>query len=133
MNKTTHGYGRRPSNVSSGFTLLEVLVALVIIALALGAATRASHMATDSTLIMKQRLMGGWVAENRLAELRTTTWPELGEKTGNVTQGGMQFTWRQTVATSPNPAFRRVEVKVYAGQNTEYAAATLVGYLADVK
>jgi len=124
MNRNAH-------TVQRGFTLLEVLIALVILAVALAAATRASQMATDSTFTLKQRLIGTWIAENRLVELRTspTPFPDTGTQTGEVTQAGLPFTWQQTVSDTPNPIFRRVEVKVFAGSKTDYAIATLVGYL----
>ncbi|MES2354173.1 MAG: type II secretion system minor pseudopilin GspI [Pseudomonadota bacterium] len=121
---------------TAGFTLLEVLVALVIIAVALAAATRASQLATDSALVMKQRLIGGWVAQNHLAELRLAQpqqFPSVGIRTDNVTQAGLQFTWQETVSETPNSAFRRVEVKVFAGGKTDYAVATLVGFLSNIK
>ncbi len=119
-----------PLPPADGFTLLEVLVALVILAVALAAASRASHMATDSTLIMKQRLLAGWVAENRLAERRATqAWPQSGVAEGQAAQAGLDFTWQETVASTPNPAFRRIEVKVFGGEDKSYALATLVGYL----
>ena len=54
---------------NSGFTLLEVMVALVILAVALAAAMRASSMSLDSGFALKQRALAGWVAEDRLAGL----------------------------------------------------------------
>lgn len=121
---------------SAGFTLVEVLIALVILAVALSAATRASHIATDSTFIIQQRLLAGWVAENRLAERRAfaaQSWPEQGVNEGEASQGGFSFTWQETVTDTPNPAFRRVEVKVFSAQDKSHSLASLVAYLANTR
>jgi general secretion pathway protein I len=118
----------------SGFTLLEVLVALVIIAIALGAATRAAHIATDSALKMKQRLAATWVAQNRLAETRARhLWPNPGVSSGDTQQAGIQFMWQETVSEATDPMFRKVEVKVFNPDNKDYALATLVGYASQMK
>ena len=117
-----------------GFTLLEVLVALVIIAIALAAASRTSQMATDSTFIVKQRLVAGWVAENHLARHRAVRdWPDPGTSSGEDIQGGLVFTWQENVTNTPNPLFRRIEVKVFSGQDPNYSLATLVSYVAKTK
>jgi general secretion pathway protein I len=57
---------RRPA----GFTLIEILVAVAILAVALAATTRAASIATDGAMETRERLLATWAAENRLAELR---------------------------------------------------------------
>lgn len=119
-----------------GFTLLEVMIALVILAVALAAATRASQMATDSTFTVKQRLIAGWVAENRLAERHASSlkpWPEPGTTDGEATQAGLTFSWQEIISDTPNKAFRRIEVRVYSPRDKDYALATLVGYIANTR
>jgi general secretion pathway protein I len=112
-----------------GFTLIEVLVALAILAVALAAAVRSASIAADGTLELKQRLLATWVAQNRLAEYSARPlWPEVGTRSGNAEQGGVGFAWRETVAATPNPLFRRIEVQVFAPRAPERAVATLVGF-----
>jgi general secretion pathway protein I len=111
-----------------GFTLVEVLVALAIVAVALTAALRASAGATDSALEFRQRLLAGWVAENRLAEYSFGRWPEIGEQEGAAEQAETRFRWRETVAATSSPLFRRVEVRVYASGDTQHVLAHLIGY-----
>ena len=118
----------------TGFTLLEVLVALVIIAIALSAATRAANIATDSALKMKQRMAATWTAQNRLAEIKARhLWPSPGVNSGEAQQAGMQFIWQETVSDTGDTMFRKVEVKVFNPDNKEYALATLVGYASQMK
>jgi general secretion pathway protein I len=120
---------RRGSRSASGFTLIEVLVALTILAVALAAAIRSASVAADGTLDMKERLLATWVAQNRLADYDARNlWPDVGTREGNAEQGGMTFAWRETVTSTPNARFRRVEVKVYAPRRAGHAAATLVGF-----
>lgn len=114
-----------------GFTLIEVLVALAILAVALAAALRSATLAADGTLELKERLLATWVAQNRVAEYTTRPlWPEIGTRAGNAEQGGVAFAWRETVTATPNPRFRRVEVAVYGPRAPERALATLVGFAA---
>jgi general secretion pathway protein I len=112
-----------------GFTLIEVLVALAILAVALAAAVRSASVAADGTLELKERLLATWVAQNRIAEYAARpVWPEIGTRAGNAEQGGVAFAWRETVTATPNPLFRRVEVQVYGPRAPERTVATLVGF-----
>jgi general secretion pathway protein I len=117
-----------PIRISAGFTLLEVLVALAIISIALAAAVRASGVSVDSSAQVRERLLAMWVAQNRLADLSAHRYfPELGTHAGTAKQAGRDFSWEETVGTTPNADFRRVEIRVRAGG--DHVAATLVGYL----
>ena len=112
-----------------GFTLIEVLVALAILSLALGAAVRSAGVAADGTVAMKQRVLGMWVAQDRLAaHSMRAGWPDIGVHRGNAEQARVQFVWRETVSGTPNPRFRRVEIEVFPAQSPDHAVATLVGY-----
>jgi general secretion pathway protein I len=112
-----------------GFTLIEVLVALAILAVALAAVIRSAGIAADGTLELKERLHATWIAQNRIAEYSTRSlWPDVGTRAGNAEQGGVAFAWRETVTATPNPLFRRVEVQVYGPRTPERASATLVGF-----
>lgn len=97
-----------------GFTLLEVLVALVIIGVALAASMRAAMSLTNTTDYSRQKLLAILTAENRLLELRLARDRlEPGEETEACEQGGITFTCTQAVKPTPNPFFRRVEVRVF--------------------
>jgi general secretion pathway protein I len=112
-----------------GFTLIEVLVALAILAVALAAVVRSASIAADGTIELKERLLATWVAQNRVAEYAArTVWPEIGTRAGDAEQGGVTFAWRETVTATANPLFRRVEVQVYGTRAPERAVATLVGF-----
>src|SRR5215218_2674993 len=98
---------------SAGFTLLEVLVALVIVGTALGASLRAVGSLTQNSTDLRASLMATWSAENRLSQIRVAgEWPQLGERNFDCPQGELALVCQESVFATPNPAFRRVEVSV---------------------
>lgn len=99
---------------SRGFTLLEVLVALVIVGTALGASLRAVGSLTQNSNDLRASMMATWSAENRLSQIRLAhEWPALGERTFECPQGELHLVCEEHVLNTPNPSFRRVEVVVY--------------------
>ena len=116
----------------AGFTLIEILIALAILAVALAAAGRATGSATDGARILKQRMLGEWVAQNRLnEEMIKRSFPAAGVQNGDATQAGQSFTWQQTTSQTEKPKFRKVEIKVSAKGDEAYVVASLIGYLTD--
>jgi len=113
-----------------GFTLVEVLVALAIVAVALAAGFRSVAQSADSATALKARTLALWVAENRLAAAQLESpAPALGDRGGNDLEAGATFTWHAAVIGTPNPAFRRVEITVAEAAHPDYALARLVGYV----
>jgi general secretion pathway protein I len=124
----------QPKRSSIGFTLIEMLVALAILAIALAAVQRAVSGSLDNAFELKQRLLASWVADNRLAELRALrVLPPIGETRGEETQAGIVFHWKSDISNTPNPYVERVEIRVTteaaAAAESEHALAVLVGYL----
>jgi general secretion pathway protein I len=113
-----------------GFTLVEILVALAIVAIALTAGMRALTQATDSATALKARTLALWIAQNRLAAAQMESpWPALGNYRGDTQQAGASFVWQASVSTTPNPAFRRIEIVVAEPHAPDYALARLTGFL----
>jgi general secretion pathway protein I len=97
-----------------GFTLLEVLVALLIVGTALGAALRAMGSLTQNSEGLRTTMMATWSAENRLVQVRLArSWPAPGKTSFECPQADLNFICEEEVITSPNPRMRRVEVSVY--------------------
>lgn len=120
------------ANKHGGFTLLESLVALAILAIALAAVMRASSASTNHADELRARLLADWVAQNRLAlHSARGDWIAIGLQQGEDTQAGMPFVWKEEISSTPNPAFRRIEVSVFAAQDPQHALRKLSGYLVE--
>jgi general secretion pathway protein I len=108
-----------------------MLVALAIVAVALTAGMRALAQSADGAGTLKARTLALWVAQNRLAAAELAReLPATGRHHGEATQAGIAFVWRETVAGTPNPVFRRVEVEVAEAAAPDYVLARLTGYVA---
>jgi len=92
-----------------GFTLIEVLVSLGIVAIALVAGLQASAALTTNAQRQTDVLLAHLCAENELTRLRLTRqMPSVGETDTACEQAGQAFTVRLRIAPTPNPNFRRV-------------------------
>lgn len=106
-----------------GFTLLETLVALSIIAVALVAALRAMGSTAGAASHLREHTIASWIAENRLAELRARQeWPAIGQRRGHGEMAGRRYTWSETVSGTANPLFRRVDIEVRAADEARTLA-----------
>lgn len=114
------------SKANAGFTLLEVLVALVIVGTVLGASLRAVASLAQNSSGLRATMMANWSAENRLAQIRLGhEWPELGERSFPCPQGELALLCEEHVIGTPNPSFRRVEVLVFEPNNLQRRLAKL--------
>lgn len=110
-----------------GFTLLEVLVALVIVGTALGAGLRAVGSLTQNSAGLRAAMMATWSAENRLVQIRLAQeFPEIGKRVFDCPQGDLKLVCQEEVFTSPNPLLRRVEVSVFDVENPNRRIVKLV-------
>lgn len=113
-----------------GFTLIEVLVGMAIIAVTLAAASRAAGHAIETSNEMKRRVIADLVAQNRLEMHKARhDWLAPGKLTGEETQAGISMIWKEAITDTPNPAFRKIEVEVFAAENPDYQLRRLVGFL----
>jgi general secretion pathway protein I len=113
-----------------GFTLIEVLIALAIVAVALGAAVRAAGSMTQANVDLRLKLLAELSADNRIAELRAAAaFPQLGTRNVPCPQGKAKLECVEEVKSTPNPLFRRIEVRVYATAEHDRMLAELVGIL----
>ncbi len=111
---------RMPGQGVAGFTLLEVLVALVIVGTALGASLRAVGSLTQNSNGLRASMMANWSAENRLAQIRLAKeWPPVGRRSFDCPQGDLRLVCNEEVLPTPNPFFRRVEVSVFDAENPD--------------
>lgn len=114
----------------AGFTLIEVLVALVITAIALTAALRALGFGTDQTQALMQRQLAMLSAENQLAQLwLSKAWPNPGTQSQPCPQGTWELVCQQEVQRTENRNFRQVTITVTLPQRPSVPLARLTGVL----
>ena len=111
-----------------GFTLVEVLVALGIVAIALVAGLQATAALTNNAQRQSDVLLAHLCAENELVRLKLAKQlPSVGESEQACQQAGQAFLVRVKVATTPNPSFRRVDAQVFAGASPVLRLSTVMG------
>jgi general secretion pathway protein I len=107
----------RPSAVvrgaARGFTLLEVLVAMAIVAIALGAGLRAAGVLTDNAQRLGDVVAAQWCADNQLTGLRLSrSFPGIGDADFGCEELGRSYSGKLLTRPTPNPNFRRVDAVV---------------------
>ncbi len=113
-----------------GFTLVEVLVALAVLAIALAAIMRTMAQSIDTTAALREHDVALWVAQNRLAEHKIRQdWPGADTTNGETEMGGQKWFWREQVTTTPEPKIRRIEITIRRIPDSQESSAKLVGYL----
>ena len=112
-----------------GFTLIEVLVALAIVAVTLGAGIKAATALTDNAQRLSEVSAAQWCADNRLTGIKLARqWPDIGEAEFACEQLGRSYPGRLVVRTTPNPNFRRVDAVIQDAQGyTLLTLSTIVG------
>lgn len=111
-----------------GFTLVEVLVALSIVAIALMAGLQATTALTRNALRQSDILLAQLCAENELVQARLSRqMPSVGDSTLTCEQAGRQLTVAVTVRPTPNPSFRRMDAQVLDGDNSILRISTIIG------
>lgn len=103
------------NKTAQGFSLLEVLVALLIIALILGSSFYVTAIQTQQQTQIEQQDKARWVARNVLADLRMQqVWPQVGQEKGQFELGHQPWHWVMHIAESGEQDLRQIDIQVYA-------------------
>ena len=104
-----------------GFTLLEVLIALLILALVLVALIRAAGLQAQALNHHRDSTLAQWVAANVAAELRSEGAPPVGRQQGEMQMGPQRWRWLAETEDTDVERLRRIEIRVYAAGEASLA------------
>ncbi|HQQ71208.1 MAG TPA: type II secretion system minor pseudopilin GspI [Alicycliphilus sp.] len=113
---------------AAGFTLVEVLVALAIVAIALMAGAQATSALTRNAVRQTDVVLAHACAENELVKVRLSRqMPSIGDARVTCLQAGRGYEVAVSVTPTPNPQFRRVDAQVFDAQVPVLRLSTIVG------
>lgn len=117
---------------SPGFTLLEVLIALAVLALSMSAAIKSVADYTNNESYLRDRTLATWVARNVLIEHQVRKeWPRVGEQKGTSEMGDREWRWLAVISQTEEEDLRRLDVQVYPieSEDDESPMSVLSGFL----
>lgn len=116
---------------SRGFTLLETLIGLVVLALALVALSRTAASQVSAFSELRERTLAGWLAQDVLTQTRLTTqYPTVGKNDGRRRYANRDWRYEVEVQDTDVDHIRRIDVRVFDGADP-VALGSLTGFASD--
>jgi len=113
-----------------GFTLLEVLVAIVVVATGLLAVSSAAGNSSRRAIQLRDDTFAQWVGLNELTMLRVAqTWPNDDSLNGDADMAGEKWHWKATMTKTADPGLLRVDIDVTAPDKPDDAVVTVTGFM----
>ena len=114
-----------------GFTLIEVMVALTIVALSLTAIAASMNQMIDAANTMRDRTYASWIAQNKITEMRLSgTVPEVSTTSGELEYARTDWEWSAVVSESGVENLMRVDVSV-SHLGSDYVIRTVTGFVGE--
>ena len=114
-----------------GFTLIEVMVALTIVALSLTAIAASMNQMIDAANTMRDCTYASWIAQNKITEMRLSgTIPEVSTTTGELEYARTDWAWSAVVSESGVENLMRVDVSV-SHVDSDYVIRTVTGLVGE--
>jgi len=115
------------NRAARGFTLIELVVALAVLAIGMTAVLHSASQAAHAGTFLKQRTLAHWVASNRAAEFSISReWPDPGVTSGTETMADQTWEWEAEVRTTVVPELRLVTIRVTLDGEEKASLVTFV-------
>ena len=134
-NNTPDNYHSKTNHQKNkGFTLIEVMLAMAIFAIAGVALLGVADNNYRHISHLEDQMFANWVASNQLVEASLdTSWPPKNNKKGDVEMAGRKWYWQQKVLATASKDLRAVVMEVRLNKDDELITASLTTYLSQVK
>ena len=107
-----------------GFTLLEVMFALLIVALTMGAIVETGGYSAKRTAQLTEKTIASWIAQNQVTLYRAKrTWASESSKSGVVEMADSEWRWKMKISKTDEPLLRRLDVDVYLADGSDIKAS----------
>jgi len=118
----------------SGFTLIEVMLAMAVFAIAGVALLGVADNNYRHISHLEEQMFANWVASNQLVEVSLDkTWPPKNNRKGKVEMAGRTWYWQQKVVKTANKELRELTMEIRLNEDDELVSASLMTYLAQDK
>lgn len=120
-----------PNSVPRGFTLIEVMVAVAVVAIGMFAVFKTIGDTAGNIVYLRDRSMAEWIADNRITEIRLSgEYPSVDKTEGEIDYAGRNWHWVAVVSQTPVEGLRRIDMAVRRDADAEGSAlVTLAGFV----
>lgn len=94
------------------FTLLEVLVALAVLTMGLGAVIKVASSQSSQLAYLKNKTIALWVANNKSNEIQLEGWPSVGVSSGQTLMAKQEWRWKLNVSNTADKDLRRLDIEI---------------------
>lgn len=123
----SEGVRRSPRRKVAGFTLIEVIVALVVVGLGMLAVIQTVSQTAKNASYMRDKTIAHWIAMNQLTQVRLQPNPPAVDKSSDeVKMAGRDWRWTMVVTQSPVESIRRIEVRVRPSEAPETSSLAFI-------
>ena len=123
-------YSLHKNRSQRGFTLIEIIIALVVISVALGAVIATTGNSVKHGAHIKEKTIALWVAQNTIADiLIKKNWLSTGIKSQDVNMAGRQWFIKNNVIQTPDNNIRKMEVSIYTDNKSQNKIVSLIAYI----
>jgi general secretion pathway protein I len=114
----------------TGFALIEVMVAVAILAFSLTALVKIVGQTSNTLSYLEQKTYAQWVAINLINEIEVErTWPKIGKTRGEETMAGIDFFWEIVSSNTDSKDLRRIDIKIKKERIDEDSLYSLTAFV----